>query len=323
MGLYGGDAPSPDPRIGEAAVMSAQIGQDYLTFMRSQADITNQWAAEDRTRSLSTFRPLEDAYIAEAQAYDSPERKAAAASEAVADVRQQSAMAADQNQRRLSAMGVRPDSGRSTETARKTATATGLAAAGASNMARRRVEGQAEAMRANSINMGKGLAVNPATSMGLSNNANASGFQGAMNGQQQMGSLLNTQYQQQMQQWQANQSASASLFGGLGNIAGLMIASSKDVKTDKRKTRGVLDAVNKMPVEEWTYKDGVADGGRHVGPYAEDFKAATGKGDGKSIPVVDAIGVTMGAVQELSQKVDKLEGKKPKARSVKTKGASK
>ena len=33
---------------------------------------------------------------------------------------------------------------------------------------------------------------------------------------------------------------------------------------------------------------------------------ATGKGDGTSIPIVDAIGVTMKAVQELDQKVEKL-----------------
>ena len=64
-----------------------------------------------------------------------------------------------------------------------------------------------------------------------------------------------------------------------------------------------------MPVDEWQYKRGVADGGkqRHVGPYAEDFKRETGKGDGKTIPVVDAIGTTMGAVKELSAKVDRLD----------------
>lgn len=65
-----------------------------------------------------------------------------------------------------------------------------------------------------------------------------------------------------------------------------------------------------MPVEQWKYKDGMGDGGEHIGPYAEDFQAATGKGDGATIPVVDAIGVTMKAVQELNQKVDKIAGKK-------------
>ena len=37
-------------------------------------------------------------------------------------------------------------------------------------------------------------------------------------------------------------------------------------------------------------------GGEHIGTYAQDFQNATGLGDGKSINVIDALGVTMGAV---------------------------
>lgn len=110
------------------------------------------------------------------------------------------------------------------------------------------------------------------------------------------------------------------MMGGLGSVAGLgmsLAMSSKDYKEDKRPARGVLEVANSMPVEEWSYKDGIADEGRHIGPYAEDFQAATGKGDGKTIPMQDMMGVTLGAVQELSRKVDKLEGGKgPKKRSV-------
>ncbi|MEW6125024.1 MAG: hypothetical protein AB1698_20660 [Pseudomonadota bacterium] len=61
-----------------------------------------------------------------------------------------------------------------------------------------------------------------------------------------------------------------------------------------------------MPVEEWTYKEGAGDGGRHIGTYAQDFRRETGKGDGKSIPVIDAIGVTMGAVKELDAKFEQI-----------------
>ncbi|MFG1340921.1 hypothetical protein [Xanthobacter autotrophicus] len=50
----------------------------------------------------------------------------------------------------------------------------------------------------------------------------------------------------------------------------------------------------------------MGDGERHIGTYAQDFKATTGKGDGHSIPVIDAIGVTKGAVKELDAKVEKL-----------------
>ena len=69
-----------------------------------------------------------------------------------------------------------------------------------------------------------------------------------------------------------------------------------------------------MPVEKWKYKDGVADEGQHIGVYAEDFQQATGMGDGKTINLVDGLGLTMKAVQELSEKVDSLGlSKKSKA----------
>ena len=64
----GGSVPRADPRIGEAALLSAETGQDYLRFMEEQAAITNEWAEADRERYLSVFQPLQDAYIEEAMA---------------------------------------------------------------------------------------------------------------------------------------------------------------------------------------------------------------------------------------------------------------
>lgn len=76
-----------------------------------------------------------------------------------------------------------------------------------------------------------------------------------------------------------------------------------------------------MPVEEWRYKPDapMGDGGaaKHVGPMAQDFQKATGKGDGTTINVVDAIGTTLGAVQELDAKVDKLARGKARGLAVK------
>lgn len=286
--------------------------------MKGQADITNQWATEDRNRFKTTFQPLEDQFIADYRASADPAKMAANAQsrsgEAMADVRQQFALTRDADKRRLTALGVNPNSGRFLAANRGVGNAESLAVAGAANMARRQSfaqdEAKSEAMRAGVLNIGRGMAVNPATSMGLSNNAGSSGFQGAMSGYGQQGSLLNTDYQNRMQAWQANQGMLGSLFGGLGALAGAFIPSSKDYKEGKKPAKGSLDKIRKMPVEEWSYKEGVADGGaaRHVGPYAEDFKAATGKGDGKSIPVQDLMGLTLGAIKELDQKVSRLAG---------------
>ncbi|UFM64247.1 tail fiber domain-containing protein [Paracoccus sp. MA] len=305
--MGGGSAPDPDPNIGLAALKSAETGEAMLGWMRDQADITNEWAAADRERWETVFRPLQDSYIREAQTWDSAARKNEAAQQAVADVRQQAANAEGARVRQAMAMGINPNSGRFNAGAREASLNEGLAAAGAQNVARRRIEQEAEAKQANAINMGSGLAVNPATSMGLSNGAIQAGGAGAMHGFGQQGQLLNTQYNQQLQSWQANQNSMSSLMGGLGTVAGMML-SSKDAKTDKTPLPdGVaLGAIRKMPVEKWRYKEGMGDGQAHIGPYAEDFAAATGQGDGKTIDVISALGVTMGAIRDLDKKVDHL-----------------
>lgn len=310
MGLYTSSAPAPDPAIGEAAVASADLGKKYLNWMKKQSAISNEWADEDRSRYKSVFEPLQDQFITEAQEYDTPERRASVSQQAVADVAGQIDLAEQARERELARMGVDPTSGKGMASSQTADIKAGLAKAGAANTARRQVEAEGRALRAQAVNLGSGFAVNPATSLGMAGNSMSSGFQGAMQGYNQQGNLLNTQYQQQLQAWNANQASSGSLMSGLGSLAGMaFFASSKDYKTNKRPVRGVLDALKEMPVESWDYKDGIADGGSHIGPYAEDFQKATGKGDGKTIPVVDAVGVTMGAVQELSDKVDDLAGK--------------
>lgn len=344
----GSKPPKPDPRIGEAAMKQAEIADraqiaaegfanrqldmaaEYQKFMLDQAEITNGWAADDRKRYVDTFIPLQDDWIAEANSYDSAERKAMAADEAVADVRQQFALGRQQNERQMAAVGVNPNSGRYQSSANRMQATEALAAAGAANSARRIGEDTARSLRASVINMGQGLAVNPGTSMGLSNSAGSTGMNAGMNGitsaagmvaggaqtamQGQNGIMngLNMQYQNQMNAWSANQNRIAGIASGLGQVAGFAMMSSKDYKTAKRKPMSVLDAVRDMPVEEWEYKKGMGDGGgkKHIGPYAEDFQRATGLGNGKEISIIDAIGVTMGAVQELADKVDNMAAPK-------------
>ncbi|MEO9629573.1 MAG: tail fiber domain-containing protein [Sulfitobacter sp.] len=326
--MSGGGAPKPDPQMGEAARMSAETGQEMMAFMKDQAEITNKWAADDRARYERDFVPLEAEYAADALAAQDKEKIGLnadqRASEAVADVRQQFSMQRDADNRRLRSMGVRPDSGRDAALASSRGSAEALATAGAANMGRRQSilqdEAKADGMRANAINMGKGMAVNPGTAMGISNGAAQSGFGGAMKGYGQQASILGAQHDAQMSAWSGNQKMWNGVGNALGSIAGasnlgatlLPMMSSKDVKEDKRPAKGSLGAIRKMPVEKWKYKDGVADSGEHIGPYAEDFAKATGKGDGKTIDPISMMGVTLGAVQELDKKVDKLAKGKSK-----------
>ena len=350
-------APSADPNIGKAAMKEAQLGEEWLKFSKEQfavdnirqqkqdalaEKVTNQqldaskqaqgWATEDRDRFNNVFKPLQDDFIDTANNWDSAQRQQQVASEAKADVLNNAAAQRGSTQRQMTSMGVSPTSGRYAGVDRAGESATALAAAGAENNARNTVRNQALSLQADAVNMGKGLAVNPASSLGLStsagsaamqttagNNAQAAGlssimgqgYQAAMTGYGNQANTLNQQYQNKLNAWQANQNASSSLWGGIGQVGGMLgasaiMSSSKEYKEDKRPAKGSLEALRRMPVEQWKYKDGIEDGGQHIGAYAEDFHAATGKGDGKSIPVVDAIGITMGAIQDLDKKVDAL-----------------
>jgi len=61
----------------------------------------------------------------------------------------------------------------------------------------------------------------------------------------------------------------------------------------------VLESVSRMPVATWSYNSDPA-GIRHMGPMAQDFKAAFGLGDtDKAYYAIDAHGVTLAAIQAL------------------------
>ena len=370
----GSSPPAADPRIGEAALKNVQLGEDWLKFTEEQFKVSNErqteqdklanqvtqqqldqskqaqgWATADRERYDTIFKPMQDKFIDEANNWDSADRQSARAAEAKADVMNNSALARQASERNMASMGVDPTSGRYAGVTRAGDQATALSAAGAENNARSTVRKEGVAMRADAINMGNGLAVNPATSLGLSsstgsaaynttaaNNAQAAGlggimgqgYQGAMSGNSSMAGILNQQYSNQLNAWQAknasSSAASSSLWGGLGSLAGMgmMAMSSKDYKEDKEPVDGALDAIKSMPVEKWKYKEGIADEGEHIGAYAEDFKEATGLGDGKSINLVDGMGLTMKAVQELSEKVDDLATGKGISKNKRTMRAS-
>jgi hypothetical protein len=107
-----------------------------------------------------------------------------------------------------------------------------------------------------------------------------------------------------------------SVLGGLGSIAsgggfGAIFRSSKTLKNKKKKIdfNTVLDSLDKLPVEEWHYKKDTnieANPVKHIGPYAEDFKKVFNVGDGKTISVIDGLGVLFGLVKALDSKIKRV-----------------
>jgi hypothetical protein len=324
--------------------LTTQVTQQQLGLATDQAN----WARSDRTRYENTFQPIENDYIAKATNYGSDAQQAEAAAQATGDVQAAAAAQRDITARQQASLGISPTSGRFAGIQAAQDNATALAAAGAANTARQAVRDKGLALTADAVNLGRGLpsqagaAAGSAVASGaqaLSGNQSTNvqalqapgivgqGFAGAMSGYQGMGSTLNQQYSTQMSGWETQQKVAAEESAGIGKVFGTVLGlfpkfpSDENVKKDfsPLPDGNALAAVESMPVEEWTYKQGVADEGRHIGTTAQAFQKATGKGDGKTISAVDAIGVTMGAVKDLSKKVDRIanavgmDGNRPKA----------
>lgn len=265
-GKGGGSAPAPDPAIGQAALANVELGKDWLAFAQDQfeqgnirqastdalntrvieqqlqsQDEANVWAREDRARTKNVFQPLEDRFVKEAQEYDSPERQAAAAADARAGVMSSAAVQRAASARDMASMGIDPTSGRFAGITRANDTNTALAAAGAQNNARDLVRARGMALRADAINMGKGLASSTAAAYGIGTNAGnsavannasgnanfyqnaglmTSGFNGAIGANSSAGSMLNQLYGNQLSAWNAQQQANATSSAGIGSMIG-------------------------------------------------------------------------------------------------------
>jgi hypothetical protein len=82
-------------------------------------------------------------------------------------------------------------------------------------------------------------------------------------------------------------------------------ASDRNLKQDFTAVnpQAVLEKVAALPVQTWSYK--AEPGTKHLGPMAQDFKAAFGLGRGDTgIATVDESGVALAAIQGLNQKVE-------------------
>ncbi|WP_278955102.1 tail fiber domain-containing protein [Bartonella apis] len=320
---------------------------DVMAQQQGVADQQLKWAQQDRDRYNNVFVPAQDKFVNTAMNYGTQEKQEEAAAEASADVQNSAAKAQEAQARNAASMGVNPASGRYAGIDQNTVMNTALANAGAQNQARQLVRDKALGLQYQAANMGNMLPQQSNQTMGLGLGAGSdaiglaqrnqqlfngstgivnSGYAGAMSGYQGMSNSLNNLYGNQLNAWQAQNQQNAqkasglgSFLGGVAGIASSFLPSDKNLKTNKRRLRAGagLEAVNSMPIDTWKYKPGVADEGEHIGTYAQDFKKATGKGDGKTIPTVDAIGISMKAIQDLSKEVKNIE------RAIGLKGAAK
>lgn len=288
--------------------------------------------ARENAQDRQGYRALENQMLSEAMNQDRSQMRNLYAGRSAADVEQAMSTARSTAVRNLSRMGINPNAARFADLNNQIALQGAAMKAGAMTNARMGADQMYEAKRINAMNIGRNMPATQLSAIGTGANVGGStsamfnnqsapmfqGYQGAMQGMQGnlaaqsgIGNMMNQGYQNQVAAYNAENAGMA----GLGQLvgAGMSFFSSEDMKKDKASIgRGkALDAVRNMPVESWRYKEGVADGGQHVGPYAEDFKRETGLGTGKQIQAQDAIGIALGAIKDLDAKIDALrDGKR-------------
>ena len=117
-------------------------------------------------------------------------------------------------------------------------------------------------------------------------------------------------------QFTVRASGGARFFSNTGQSAGVSLAaggtawaiiSDRNVKKNFQPVnrQEVLERLAALPVTRWNYQWEADDGVPHLGPMAQDFKAAFYPGrDDKSITTQEADGVALAAIQGLNEKVE-------------------
>lgn len=292
------------------------------------------------------FQPIENKMAEEAMNYDSPEEVARREGLAAATVGRQFDNAQEQTSREMARMGVSPTSSLGNTAMTDQANARALATAGAVTKERNDTKLLGMSLRENAARFGRnqtgtGIAASQAAlqagnsatgvmgAQSAQGNAagNAQGLLGTASGAYgAMGNLGMSQMQMQQQANSASQAGLGSLIG-TGIMAGaMMYSSSKELKEDGAPVddEDALAGLTSVPVESWKYQEGVADGGRHVGPYAEDMQAAFGDEvapGGVGLDMISVSGKHHAAIRALAKKVERLEQQRGSKRVNKEDGA--
>lgn len=281
----------------------------------------------------SVFQPIENRMADEAMTYDSPAEVARREGLAAATVGRQFDASTAEMGRQMGRMGVAPTSSLGLQAMTDQGNAKALATAGAVNKERSDTKLLGMSMRQEAARFGRnqtgtGLAASAAALQG------GNSAQGAMAGQTNqaaaagqaaqglMGTAVganNSSGGLALNQWQAKANAAGTATAGLGSLlgtgmmAGAMAFSSEKLKEDGTPAddQAALDGLMKVPVEDWKYKDGVADGGRHTGPYAEDMNEQFGDDvapGGLGLDMVSVSGKHHAAIRALGKDLAKIKG---------------
>jgi len=330
--------------------------RDYVAAKAKQVSDAQTQNAADATAmskdlydySKTTYRPLEQKIVADAQNYDTPGRRAEAMAAARSDVEQAYGSTSDALQRAVGRTGSSAASPRALSLMSDAAYAKANALAGATTAASRNVEETGHARQMDAVKLGQNLipqataAANTATTAGNSAVTNAttglsavnagvpsmlSAFNGASGATASGGNLfgqaaggnqkISDQYNQTLGSLGSALGAWAASPSGAQTISDIVgWLSDKNAKKNTGKpldTKKALAGIEKTPVDEdWTYTDD-PDETPHDGPMAQSVRKHMGDKVAPGGKVIDAASMNahlMGGMQELAKRVSKLEQRK-------------
>jgi hypothetical protein len=151
----------------EANAIAGRVANSQVALMDQQREQSSEYF----NRLKETFWPLEDGLVADAEAYDTPERREEAAGTAMADIDTQMGIATQDKYRTLTSMGVDPSSAKFARSANQDTISLAAAKASAGNSARSAIEDTGWARRYEAAALGKGLASNSTAASSASSQA--------------------------------------------------------------------------------------------------------------------------------------------------------
>ena len=324
--IYGDSAPDR----ADASQRARATSDLQMEAAKKQMALTDDYAAYQK----NTFRPLEQGIVADAAGYDTPERREAEAAKSVATVQQSLATQQGITSRNLERSGVQPGSGRALALQNSFDLNAASMKAAAANNSRTQVETIGAARKADAANLGRNLASNQATSAGIALNQ---GNSAVANGQVPLAvaqggvSMMNSGFSG-AQQGLSNAASSYgaigninakaaeadnAIWGALGQVGGAALKfSDKNMKEniEPLDPNDALAQVNATPISKYNYKPGspgaLQDGTEQTtGPMAQRVRQTMGDAvapGGKTIDLIAMNGISMGAIQALTNKVDKI-----------------
>ncbi len=216
------------PDRAAASARANAVSDAQLASMATQDAMAKDYADYQK----NTFRPLETGIVADAVAYDTPQRREQAAGQAIADVGTQAAGARESIAREAMARGVDPSSGNFAMGQGVMGVRTGAAKAGAANAARTQVETLGAAKKMDAASLGRNLASSQATSAGI---ALSAGDRSSANAQVPLAATATGA--------QLMQAGYAGAQQGYGNAASTYGAISNSGQTDNSGMWGALGTV--------------------------------------------------------------------------------